>query len=165
MGRSQARQGAKHRAAPTMTLSPVVTQPEDLVMLHSLVTGRRAFGCLALFGILIAGLAHGFVFSEEKKGKDTIINAADLAPSSMRSDEPMPGKWWLRRGVEGMLDLPAQLRGLLGVNQCARRFESEAGLRRASRSRPTASGSANCSPVKPATNRPPRMSPRASRRR
>ena len=39
------------------------------------------------------------------------------------------------------------------------------GLRRASRSCPIASGSANCSPEKPATNRPPRISPRASSRR
>src|SRR4051794_12387340 len=70
-------------------------------MLRSLVTDRRAFVCLALFGIPIVGLSRGVVFSEEKKGKDIIITAADLAPSSMRSDEPMPGKWWLRRGVEG----------------------------------------------------------------
>ena len=36
---------------------------------------------------------------------------------------------------------------------------------RTSRSKPTASGSANCSPEKPATKRPPRISPRASSRR
>ena len=39
-----------------------------------------------------------------------------------------------------------------------------AGARRTLRSVSTASGSAYCSPVKPATNRPPRISPRASRR-
>ena len=40
-----------------------------------------------------------------------------------------------------------------------------AGMRRTRRSVSTASGSAYCSPVKPATNRPPRISPPASRRR
>ena len=40
-----------------------------------------------------------------------------------------------------------------------------AGARRTRRRVSTASGSAYCSPVKPATNRPPRISPRASRRR
>ena len=40
-----------------------------------------------------------------------------------------------------------------------------AGMRRTSRSRSTASGSANCSPDMPVTNRPPRISPRASSRR
>jgi len=50
--------------------------------------------------------------------------------------------------------------------QDAREIQSsEAGLRRISRSMPTASGSANCSPEKPATKRPPRISPRASSRR
>ena len=39
------------------------------------------------------------------------------------------------------------------------------GFRRISRMRPIASGSANCSPEKPATKRPPRISPRASSRR
>ena len=39
------------------------------------------------------------------------------------------------------------------------------GARRTRRRVSTASGSAYCSPVKPATNRPPRISPRASRRR
>ena len=38
----------------------------------------------------------------------------------------------------------------------------EVGWRRTSRNMPTASGSANCSPEKPATKRPPRISPRAS---
>ena len=42
---------------------------------------------------------------------------------------------------------------------------SSAGLRRTSRSKPTASERANCSPEKPATKRPPRISPRASSRR
>src|SRR6267143_459062 len=36
---------------------------------------------------------------------------------------------------------------------------------RTARSLPTASAAANCSPPKPATKRPPRISPRASRRR
>ena len=39
------------------------------------------------------------------------------------------------------------------------------GSRRSSRNRPTASGKANCSPEKPATKRPPRISPWLSRRR
>ena len=37
--------------------------------------------------------------------------------------------------------------------------------RRNSRNDSTATGSANCSPIKPAMNRPPRISPRSSRRR
>ncbi len=34
--------------------------------------------------------------------KAVVITAADLAPSSIRADEPPSGKWWLRRGIEGV---------------------------------------------------------------
>ena len=54
--------------------------------------------------------------------------------------------------------MPARLSGSAPDSETS---ASDGGLRRISRSAPTASGSANCSPEKPATKRPPRISPRA----
>ena len=58
--------------------------------------------------------------------------------------------------------IPARFRGSPAPIETS---SLDSGARRRRRNAPTASGSANCSPLKPATKRPPRTSPRASRRR
>ena len=65
---------------------------------------------------------------------------------------------WLKTGRLFLAHGPAAIRRL---ESCQKAAEE----RRISRIRSIASGSANCSPDMPVTNRPPRISPRASRRR
>ncbi|MBM4086705.1 MAG: hypothetical protein FJ272_18115, partial [Planctomycetes bacterium] len=52
-----------------------------------------------LLGIAALGMMV-LMMPAQAGGKEMVIDAADLAPPELRSDEPVSGKWWLRRDVQ-----------------------------------------------------------------
>lgn len=62
---------------------------------------RMRFHRVTALVVLFASLPAGPVGAADAR-KPVVIPAADLAPPNVRSEQPGPGKWWLRRGVEGV---------------------------------------------------------------
>jgi hypothetical protein len=83
--------------------------------------------CPAFWAILCTQFLTPLLGRAEER-KPVVLTAADLAPPSVRTDEPTPGKWWLQRGVEGVPGKALLLTGKVDERPLPREHLTEWGI-------------------------------------